>query len=42
MLSSKGLEDIQVIMIPAVKLNEMDLENKNKHFGIEDLFENLE
>ena len=42
MLSSKGLEDIQVIMIPASKLNEMYLENNNKHFGIEDLFEILE
>ena len=42
MLSSKGLEDIQVIMIPAVKLNEMYLENNNKHFRLEDVFENLQ
>ena len=41
MLSSKGLEDIQVILIPASKLNEMYLENNNKHFGIEDLLEIL-
>ena len=37
----KGLEDIQVIMIPAKKLNQMYLENNNKYFGIEDLIEIL-
>ena len=41
MLSSHSLEDIQVIMIPANKLNEMYLENNNKHFGVKDLLEIL-
>ena len=41
MLSDLGLEDIQVIMIPAKKLNQMYLENNNKFFGIGDLIEIL-
>ena len=41
MLSDLDLEDIQVIMIPAKKLNQMYLENNNKYFGIGDLIEIL-
>ena len=41
MLSDLDLEDIQVIMIPANKLNQMYLENNNNFFGIGDLIEIL-
>jgi hypothetical protein len=38
-LSDLGLEDIQVIMLPAGKVNEMYLNKKIKYFTINDLFE---
>ena len=41
MLSDLDLEDIQVIMIPANKLNQMYLENNNNFYGLGDLSEIL-
>ncbi|MBE6498053.1 MAG: LlaJI family restriction endonuclease [Methanobrevibacter sp.] len=38
-LSDLGLEDIQVIMLPASKVNEMYLDKNIKYFTINDLFE---